>query len=91
MEYGYLYSGVKSESIPFTLAACHDDTYFLFGSSELATYPGMVSTVPDNVFMQYDCGMHFMYVGEAYDQSLWMTIAAGAYAQGMPNKKVGII
>ena len=91
MEYGYLYSGVKSESIPFTLAASHDDTYFLFGSSELATYPGMVSTVPDNVFMQYDCGMQFMYVGEAYDQSLWMAIAAGAYAQGMPNKKVGII
>ena len=90
-EYGYLYSGVKSESIPFTLAAAHDDTYFLFGSSELATYPGMVSTVPDNVFQDYDCGMQFMYVGEAYDQSLWMAIAAGAYAPEMPNKKVGII
>lgn len=91
LEYGYLYSGVKSESVPFTLAASHDDTYFLFGSSELATYPGMVSTVPDNVFQDYDCGMRFMYIGEAYDQSLWMAIAAGAYAQGMPNKKVGIV
>ena len=91
LEYGYVYSGVKSEDIPFTLAASHDRSYFLFGSSELATYPHIVSTAPDNVLMDYDCGYQFMYIGEAYDQDLWMAIAAGAYADGMPNKKVGII
>ena len=91
LEYGYVYSGVKSEDIPFTLAASHDDSYFLFGSSELATYPHIVSTAPDNVLMDYDCGYQFMYIGEAYDQDLWMAIAAGAYADDMPNKKVGII
>lgn len=90
-EYGYIYSGTKSESKAFTTAAAHDDTYFLFGSSELATMPELVNSVPDNVFRNYDCGMQFMYVGEAYDQSLWMAIAAGAYADSMPNNKVGII
>ena len=91
LEYGYTCSGVKSESRAFTLAAAHDNSYFLFGSSELATRPDIISTAPDNVFQAYDCGMQFMYVGEAYDQSLWMAIAAGAYAPDMPNKKVGII
>ena len=91
LEYGYIYSGVKSESRDFTLAASHDDTHFLFGSSELATWPDTVSTAPDNVLPAYDCGYQFMYIGEAYDQDLWMAIAAGAYADGMPNKKLGII
>ncbi|MDR0513813.1 MAG: D-alanyl-lipoteichoic acid biosynthesis protein DltD [Coriobacteriaceae bacterium] len=89
--YGYLCSGVKSESIAFTLAACTEETYFLFGSSELATMPWMVSTVPDHVFRENDYNMDLMYIGDAYDQSLWLAIAAGAYAPGMPNKKVAVI
>ena len=91
VDYGYLCSGTKSESTAFTLASAGDDTYFLFGSSELVTLPEVVCSVPDNVFRDYDCGMQFMYVGDAYDQSLWMAIAAGAYAQDMPNKKIGLI
>ncbi|MGI6106211.1 MAG: D-alanyl-lipoteichoic acid biosynthesis protein DltD [Raoultibacter sp.] len=90
-EYGYVASGTKSESSAFSLAAAHDDTYFLFGSSELSTTPEMVSSVPDNVFQEYDCGISFSYIGDAYNQSLWHTIAAGAYAQEMPNKKIGLI
>ena len=46
LEYGYIYSGVKSESRDFTLAASHDDTYFLLGSSELATWPEVVVNRP---------------------------------------------
>ena len=90
-DYSYLCSGTKSESKAFTLAAADDNSYFLFGSSELVTLPDMVNSVPDNVFRDYDCGMQFMYIGDAYDQSLWMAIAAGAYAQDMPNKKIGLI
>ena len=90
-DYGYLCSGTKSESTAFSLAASGEDTYFLFGSSELVTLPQIVNSVPDNVFRDYDCGMQFMYIGDAYDQSLWMAIAAGAYAEGMPNNKVGLI
>lgn len=91
LEYGYVLSGTKSESVDFTLAAAHEDTYFLFGSSELATIPEVVPTAPDRVLREYDCGMQFMYIGDAYDQSLWMAIAAGAYAPDMPNKKCAII
>ncbi|MCL1797851.1 MAG: D-alanyl-lipoteichoic acid biosynthesis protein DltD [Eggerthellaceae bacterium] len=91
LEYGYVQSSAKSESVAFTRAAAHGDTYFLFGSSELTTLPNMVSSVPDRVFQEYDCGMQFMYIGDAYDQSLWLAIAAGAYAQDMPNKEVAII
>jgi D-alanine transfer protein len=91
LEYGYLCSGTKSESVDFALAACDADTYLLFGSSELNTNPWMVSSAPDLVFGTNDYGMDLMYVGEAYDQSLWLAIAAGAYAGKTPNKKVAII
>ena len=91
LEYGYIVSGAKSESVAFTAQAAHEDTYYLFGSSELTTLPLLVSTAPDNVLRDYDCGYQFMYIGEAYDQSLWMAIAAGAHDQSMPNRKVAII
>ena len=90
-EYGYLCSSTKSESRDFVLGAMHDDSYLLLGSSELATAADMVSTAPDNVLRAYDCGYQFMYVGDAYDQSLWLAIAAGAYAPDLPNKKIGFI
>lgn len=90
-EYGYVVSGVKSESVEFASQAAHADTYYLFGSSELATRPEAVLTAPDNVLRDYDCGYQFMYIGDAYDQSLWMSVAAGAHAQSMPNREVGLV
>jgi len=91
LEYGYVCSSEKSESIDFTLAAARPESYFLFGSSELVTRPEVVVSAPSNVFRDYDCGMQFMFIGDSYDQSLWMAIAAGAYAQDMPNNKIAII
>ena len=90
-EYGYVVSGAKSESVAFTSNAAHDNTYYLFGSSELTTLPSAVLSAPDNILLQYDCGYQFTYIGEAYDQSLWMAIAAGAHEQSMPNRKIGLI
>ena len=90
-EYGYVVSGTKSESVAFAAQAAHPDSYYLFGSSELATRPELVSSAPNNVLRDFDCGYQFMFVGDAYDQSLWMAIAAGAHEQAMPNRKVGII
>ena len=91
LEYGYVVSGTKSESVEFVGETAHDDTYYLFGSSELATMPDMVSTAPNNVLRAYDCGYQFTFIGDAYDQSLWMAIAAGAHEQAMPNRKLGLI
>ena len=91
LEYGYVVSGTKSESVEFVGETAHDDTYYLFGSSELATMPDMVSTAPNNVLRAYDCGYQFTFNGYAYDQSLWMAIAAGAHEQAMPNRKLGLI
>ncbi len=90
-EYGYVVSGPKSESVAFAAQAAHENTYYLFGSSELATLPQAVLSAPDNILREYDCGYQFMYIGDAYDQSLWMTIAAGAHAQAMPNNKIAIV
>ena len=91
VEYGYVASGTKSESVDFAAAAAHANSYYLFGSSELTTRPDLVCTAPNTVLRDYDAGYQFMFVGDAYDQSLWMAIAAGAHAQGMPNRKLGLI
>lgn len=90
-DYGYVYSGVKSSSVDFTCTTAVDDAIALFGSSELSTPPSLISQVPAVVFGQQECGLDLIYIGEAYDQSLWQAIAAGAYAPQLKNKKVAII
>ena len=90
-DFGYVYSGPKSASTAFTIASMPDDSMLLFGSSELSTPPSLISQVPPVVFGQHSCGVNETYIGEAYDPCLWQTIAAGAYAQNVQNKKVAII
>lgn len=90
-DYGYVYSGVKSSSVGFSCATMVDDAMVLFGSSELSTPPSLVTYVPAVVFGQKACGLDLAYVGEAYDQSLWQAIAAGAYATQLENRKVALI
>ena len=90
-DYGYVYSGAKSASVPFATQAMGEDALVLFGSSELSTPPSLVPQVPANIFGVRDCGVSLMCVGEAYDQSLWHSIAAGAYAPHLDKRKVAII
>lgn len=91
--YGYVYSGAKSSSVDFALASAPADSVFLFGSSELSTPESLIPQVPSAVFGQNDYGIDLQFIGEAYDQSLWHAIAAGAYGgrAGGSEKKVAII
>ena len=89
--YGYVYSGVKSASVDFTAAGMEADDMLLFGSSELSTPASLVPEVPAVVFGRNPYGVGLACIGEAYDQSLWHAIAAGAYAPEVANGKVAII
>lgn len=89
--YGYVASGSKSSSPAFTTKGAPDNAMLLFGSSELSTPASVISEVPAMVFGFGSYGVNLAYVGEAYDQSLWQSIAVGAYAQHEDNKKIGII
>ena len=92
MEYGYVYSGVKSSSVDFAEAAMSDESLVVFGSSELSTPRRLVPQVPAAVFGEADYGLRLMLVGEAFDQSLWHAIALGAYdSAGLPGDKAVII
>lgn len=91
VDYGYVYSGAKSESVDFVRAASTDDTVLLFGSSELSTPAKTIAQVPAEVFGMSDYGLDLMYIGEAYDQSLWQAIAAGAHGNDVKNKKIVLI
>ena len=89
--YGYVYSGAKSQSVDFVSASMQDGDMLLFGSSELSTPPSLVPEVPSVVFGRNPYGLQLSCIGEAYDQSLWHAIAAGAFASQVQNKKVAII
>lgn len=89
--YGYVYSGAKSSSVAFNTKADADDSVLLFGSSELSTPSSTVPQVPSAVFGRNNYGIDLTFVGEAFDQSLWHAIAAGAYAPNVDNKKCAII
>jgi D-alanine transfer protein len=89
--YGYVYSGAKSSSVDFVVESVTGNTVFLFGSSELSTPSSTVPQVPAEVFGTNNYGLDLMLIGEAYDQSLWQSIAAGAYANVATNKKVALI
>lgn len=89
--YDYVYSGTKSKSTAFTLAAMSDDGYLAFGSSEFYISKDKVAQSPQVVFGENVTGVDLTYVGEAYDQSLWQAIAAGAYGNQVKNKKAMIV
>ncbi len=86
--YDYVYSGTKSESVDFTTTNMSDDGILTFGTSELYISMPLVNQVPQKVFGESVSGVDMTYVGEAFDQSLWQAIAAGAYADSTKNRKV---
>ena len=63
--YGYVYSGVKSQSIDFVVASMQEDDMVLFGSSELSTPPDLVPEVPSVVFGRNPYGVELACIGEA--------------------------
>lgn len=87
LTYGYVYSGAKSQSVAFNTAADAEDSIFLFGSSELSTPSNVVAQVPSVVFGENDFGVNLTYVGEAYDQSLWHSMAIAAYEPYVNNNR----
>ena len=91
--YGYVYSGAKSSSVDFMQASMTDRSLVVFGSSEFSTPASVVPQVASQVFGQTNYGLDLMLVGEAYDQSLWQTIALGALTQdeGLPRQKCALI
>ena len=86
--YDYVYSGTKSESVDFTTTNMSDDGILTFGTSELYISSPLVNQCPQKVFGESVSGVDMTYVGEAFDQSLWQAIAAGAYAPSSKNRKV---
>lgn len=88
---GYVYSGARSQCVSLVTEGMNEDDLLLFGSSELSTPPSLVPEVPAVVFGQNAYGFQLATIGEAYNQSLWHAIAAGAYAPSVPNRKVSII
>ncbi len=68
-----------------------DDGHLAFGSSEFFISKDKVAQCPQAVFGEQVCGVDLTYVGEAYDQSLWQAIAAGAYGSAVQNKKAMIV
>ena len=92
VDYGYVYSGVKSSSVEFVRAAMDDESLLVLGSSEFSTPARLVPEVPSEVFGANPYGLHLMLVGEAYDQCLWHTMALGALADGgLPGGKAVLI
>ncbi|RDB61705.1 D-alanyl-lipoteichoic acid biosynthesis protein DltD [Gordonibacter sp. 28C] len=89
--YDYVYSDAKSESTAFTLSAMSDDGYLAFGSSEFYISKDKVAQCPQAVFGENACGVDLTYIGEAYDQSLWQAVAAGAYGGAAKNGKAMIV
>ena len=64
-----------------------DDGILTFGTSELYISSPLVNQCPQKVFGETVSGVDMTYVGEAFDQSLWQAIAAGAYAPASKNRK----
>lgn len=91
LDYGYVYSGAKAESVAFTTAGMDDHTYLLFGSSELSTPKDVVAQVPSAIFGQNAYPVKLACIGEAYDQSLWQAIAVGAYGATDVSRRIAII
>ena len=86
--YDYTYAWGKSQNPDFVVANMSDDGYLTFGSSELYISKDKVKECPQVVFGENVTGVDMTYIGEAYDQSLWQVIAAGAYEGRVENRKI---
>ena len=86
--YDYVYSGTKSESVDFTITNMSNDGILTFGTSEFYISSPLVDQCPQKVFGESVSGVDMTYVGEAFDQSLWQAIAAGAYAPSSKSRKI---
>lgn len=89
--YDYVYAAGKSENADFVLANMSDDGHLVFGTSEFYISKDKVSMCPQAVFGENVTGVDMTFIGEAYDQSLWQAIAAGAYGSRVMSKKVMIV
>lgn len=89
--FDYVYGNTKSESWEFTATNMSRTGRLCFGSSEFHYSAPLIPQCPQAVFGEHNTGVDLTYVGEAYDQSLWNAIAAGAYAQAdIPNRDVAL-
>ena len=68
-----------------------DDGYLVLGSSEFYIGKKLVPQCPAAVFGEHVTGVDMTFVGEAYDQSLWHAIAAGAYGSKVARRKVALV
>jgi D-alanine transfer protein len=81
----------KMASSQFIASAMHDDSYLLFGSSELGAGAFEMSQHPCLFFRERNIGYSPMLVGSAHTQSLQFAIYAGALASKAPNNKLALI
>ena len=81
--YEYIQDRPKFKSPDFMLGNRLADSILTFGSSDFATFPGEISTVPRAQFGWYDHGLDLWCVGEGYNQSLWHAVAMAAYSEAI--------
>lgn len=79
--YEYIQDRPKFKSPEFMLGNRLADSILAFGSSDFATLPGEISTVPRALFGWRDHGLDLWCIGEGFNQSLWHGIAMAAYQE----------
>ncbi|MDD2587720.1 MAG: D-alanyl-lipoteichoic acid biosynthesis protein DltD [Atopobiaceae bacterium] len=87
--YDYAFVRDKFKSPAFALANRQADSILSFGSSEFRTYVSTVPQMPRAIFGDHDCGLDMWVIGEGYNQSLWHSIAFGAYAGALDDTDPG--
>lgn len=81
--YEYIQDRPKFKSPDFMLGNRLADSILTFGSSDFATFPGEISTVPRAQFGWHDHGLDLWCIGEGYNQSLWHAVAMAAYSEAI--------
>lgn len=81
--YEYILDRPKFKSPDFMLGNRLADSILTFGSSDFATFPGEISTVPRAQFGWHDHGLDLWCIGEGYNQSLWHAVAMAAYSEAI--------
>lgn len=81
--YEYILDRPKFKSPDFMLGNRLVDSILTFGSSDFATFPGEISTVPRAQFGWHDHGLDLWCIGEGYNQSLWHAVAMAAYSEAI--------
>lgn len=85
--YDYVVSTTKFEAVDWMVANMSPTGRLAIGSSEFGIQKSLVPQCPPVVFGENNCGVDLTEIGEAYDQCIWQAIAAGAYANRMPNRE----